>query len=138
MGVSLRAYARHRGCSLTAVQKAIRGGRITPEPDGTIDPGKADAEWSANTGAARGRKTRRVTKVKAVPNAAVNAVRETLRESGIPLLQCYLLGRPRPLKEVQADGIPTPRLNTFCCAASSAAARFVIRPNGERERNGRP
>lgn len=49
MGVSIRAYARHRGVSHVAVIKAIKEGRITPEPDGTIDPEKADAEWEANT-----------------------------------------------------------------------------------------
>jgi len=42
MGLSIRAYARHRGVSDTAVHKAIRAGRITPEADGTIDPDKAD------------------------------------------------------------------------------------------------
>lgn len=49
MGLSIRAYARHRGVSDTAVHKAIRAGRITPEPDGTLDPEKADAEWARNT-----------------------------------------------------------------------------------------
>jgi hypothetical protein len=38
MGVSLRTYARMRGCSLTAVQKAISSTGITTLPDGTIDP----------------------------------------------------------------------------------------------------
>ena len=42
MGLSIRAYARHRGVSDTAVHKAIRAGRITPEPDGTIDADRAD------------------------------------------------------------------------------------------------
>lgn len=36
MGVSIRAYGRHRGVSEAAVRKAIRAGRITPERDGTI------------------------------------------------------------------------------------------------------
>jgi len=87
MGLSIRAYARHRGVSHSAVRKAIAAGRITPEPDGTIEPGKADAEWLANTGAARGRGKPKATggrgkTVKPVPEAALNAVRETLRESG--------------------------------------------------------
>ena len=38
MGLSIRAYARHRGVSHVAVKKAIDTGRITPLPDGTIDP----------------------------------------------------------------------------------------------------
>jgi len=49
MGISLRAYARLRGCSLTAVQKAITSKRITPLPDGTIDPERANQEWAKNT-----------------------------------------------------------------------------------------
>jgi len=44
MGLSRRAYARHRGVAENAVRKAIASGRITLEPDGTIDPVKADAE----------------------------------------------------------------------------------------------
>lgn len=43
MGISIRAYARQRGVSDAAVRKAIKTGRITTEPDGTIDPAKADA-----------------------------------------------------------------------------------------------
>ncbi len=47
--LSLRAYAKHRGVSLAAVQKAIQSGRITPNADGLIDSGRADAEWKAKT-----------------------------------------------------------------------------------------
>ena len=49
MFVSMRAYARHRGVSLAAVQKAIRSGRIDLEPGG-IDTAQADLEWARNTG----------------------------------------------------------------------------------------
>jgi hypothetical protein len=49
MGLSIRAYARHRGVSHVAVKKAIDSGRITPEADGTLDPARADAEWARNT-----------------------------------------------------------------------------------------
>ena len=49
MGLSIRAYARHRGVSHVAVKKAIDTGRITPLPDGTIDPVAADTQWAANT-----------------------------------------------------------------------------------------
>src|SRR5580700_5107255 len=49
MGISLRAYARARGCSLTAVQKAIASKRITMLPDGTIDAARANREWAKNT-----------------------------------------------------------------------------------------
>ena len=53
MSLSLRAYARHRGVALSAVQKAIATGRIHPEPDGSIDPIKADAQWDRHTRAAQ-------------------------------------------------------------------------------------
>jgi hypothetical protein len=49
MGLSIRAYARHRGVSHVAVKKAIDAGRITAEADGKIDPDKADRQWAHNT-----------------------------------------------------------------------------------------
>ena len=49
MGVSIRAYARTRGRAESAVRKAIATKRITPNPDGTIDPERADQEWAQNT-----------------------------------------------------------------------------------------
>jgi hypothetical protein len=61
MGISIRAYARHRGVSDAAVRKAIATGRVTPETDGTIDPQRTDAEWARNTEAPRtGTRTRPV------------------------------------------------------------------------------
>ncbi|MEI7599997.1 MAG: hypothetical protein WCJ41_11845 [Aestuariivirga sp.] len=45
MGLSIRAYAAHRGVSHTSVRKAIASGRLTTGPDGTIDPDKADRAW---------------------------------------------------------------------------------------------
>lgn len=49
LGVSLRAYAAHRKCSLAAVQKAIAAERISLLADGSIDAAAADAQWAANT-----------------------------------------------------------------------------------------
>ncbi|NVZ10090.1 hypothetical protein HW932_12550 [Allochromatium humboldtianum] len=49
MSMSLRAYARHRGVALSAVQKAIASGRIQVEADGRIDQNKADAQWDRHT-----------------------------------------------------------------------------------------
>ena len=37
------------GCSLPAVQKAIKSKRITLLPDGSIDPERANQEWAKNT-----------------------------------------------------------------------------------------
>ena len=47
--MSQRAYARHRGVALSAVQKAIETGRISTQPDGRIDSEQADVEWEQNT-----------------------------------------------------------------------------------------
>jgi hypothetical protein len=46
--VSMRAYARHRGVSLSAVQKAIRSGRVKLV-NGGIDVALADVDWAQNT-----------------------------------------------------------------------------------------
>ena|SRR5450830_1621038 len=51
--VSLRAYARHRNVALSAVQKAIRTGRIQTNAAGKIDIAAADAAWAANTDVSR-------------------------------------------------------------------------------------
>jgi len=77
MGLSRRAYAQHRGVSEKAVRKAIATGRITLEPDGTIDPAKADRQWKAQTDPMR-----RHVSGKPVPRAAIKAVEDTLREAG--------------------------------------------------------
>lgn len=63
MGISIRAYARHRGVSDAAVRKAIRTGRVTPEADGTIDIERVDREWERNTEAPRNGTTTRAVKV---------------------------------------------------------------------------
>ena len=48
MLLSQRDYATHRGCSPSAVAKAVAEGRITTIK-GKIDPEKADKEWAKNT-----------------------------------------------------------------------------------------
>ncbi len=93
MGLSRRAYAARRGCSESAVRKAIATGRISLEADGTIDPVKADAAWDARTDPSqqRGAHSRSAEPAAArmseaasrpVPRAALDAVKETLREAG--------------------------------------------------------
>jgi hypothetical protein len=92
MGLSLRAYARRRGCSPSTVHQAIASGRISREPDGTIDPAKADSAWESSTdpGKAKGKtgfredNPQKREKLKPVPDAAIGSVRETLREQGLP------------------------------------------------------
>lgn len=46
--ISKAEYARYRGVSAGAVGNAIRRGKITPTPDGRINPITADAEWAYN------------------------------------------------------------------------------------------
>ncbi|MDE2284723.1 MAG: elements of external origin [Hyphomicrobiales bacterium] len=95
MGLSRRAYAKHRKLTENAVRKAIAAGRIELEPDGTIDPVKADLAWDKRTDPAQQREAKPgsspaaraeapAEKVKPVPFAAVEAVRDTLREAGEP------------------------------------------------------
>jgi hypothetical protein len=54
--LSLRGYARHRDCSLRAVQEAIAAGRIRTVR-GKIDPGRADRDWQNNTDLSKPRNT---------------------------------------------------------------------------------
>ena len=89
-GLSRRAYARHRGVAENAVRKALANGRISLEADGTIDPAKADAAWARSTdpaqqrrrSAGKQRQEDAVPPARPVPIAAVDAVRDTLREAG--------------------------------------------------------
>jgi hypothetical protein len=75
MGLSIRAYARHRGVSHVAVKKAIDTGRITPEADGTIEPNRADLEWAQNTVAAR----------KPVAAKTASPAAEPIRPASVPV-----------------------------------------------------
>lgn len=85
MGISIRAYARHRGVTDTAVHKAIRTGRIAPEADGTIDPDKADREWARNSEAPKAGTRAKAVKA-AVPESATDAP-AGLPAGGASLLQ---------------------------------------------------
>jgi len=85
MGLSIRAYARARGVSHVAVLKAAKAGRIPLEADGTVDPVKADAAWERSTDPGRTKKAPAPkSAAKPVTEAALGAVRETLKEQGLP------------------------------------------------------
>ena len=47
--LSIRKYAQHRGVSHTAVQKAIKQGRIQLTSERRIDIEQADRDWQRNT-----------------------------------------------------------------------------------------
>lgn len=85
MGISIRAYARHRGVTDTAVHKAIRAGRITPEADGTIDADRADREWARNSDAPKAGTRAKAAKV-AVPEGGGDGP-AALPSGGASLLQ---------------------------------------------------
>jgi hypothetical protein len=88
---SNRELARRIGVSETAVRRAEKAGRIGREADGSWDLVKVQTAWSSNTDPSQQRRSpgqgqpraKRVrTAMKPVPEAAVGAVRDTLRESG--------------------------------------------------------
>jgi hypothetical protein len=85
---SNRELARQLGVSETAVRRAEKAGRIRREADGAWDPAKVEAAWSDNTDQAQQRPARsgrpavKRHALKPVPEAALGAVRDTLRENG--------------------------------------------------------
>ena len=80
--ISLRAYAKHRGVALSAVQKAIRAGRIAPTTDGRIDPAQADADWQRNT-APRPRHRKSITPERSAGRAALQVPQPALDPSSV-------------------------------------------------------
>ncbi len=82
-GMSERQYAAHAGVSRGAVQKARIAGRLVLFADGSIDAGGSDARRAAMTDPAKQRPSAARPKLKPVPEAAVAAVGETLREQGL-------------------------------------------------------
>jgi hypothetical protein len=85
-GQSERQYAARVGLSRGAIQKAKLSGRLVLFPDGTIDADASDARRAATTDPAKSRSNPPAPKprMKPVPEAAVSAVGETLREQGLP------------------------------------------------------
>jgi hypothetical protein len=89
---SNRELARQLGISETAVRRAEKAGRIRREADGAWDPARVKAAWSDNTDRAQqrparsGRPAAKRRALKPVPEAALGAVRDTLREHGEPVV----------------------------------------------------
>jgi hypothetical protein len=88
---SNRELARQLGVSETAVRRAEKAGRIRREADGAWDPARVKAAWASNTDLAQqrpprsSRSTSHRRALKPVPEAALGAVRDTLREHGEPI-----------------------------------------------------
>jgi hypothetical protein len=87
-GMSEREYAARAGLSRGAIQKAKTAGRLVLHPDGSIDPDASDTRRAAATDPSkqRGAPAPAPTspKLKPVPNTAISAVGDTLREHGLP------------------------------------------------------
>ena len=81
-GMSERAYATRAGLSRGAIQKAKTAGRLVLFDDGSIDAAASDKKREANTDPSKQRGTAKA-KLKPVPEAALSAVGETLREQGL-------------------------------------------------------
>ena len=79
-GMSERQYAAHVGLSRGAIQKAKAAGRLVLHEDGSIDATASDRLRVETTDPS---KTRKAQKLKRVPEAAVSAVGDTLREQGM-------------------------------------------------------
>jgi hypothetical protein len=88
---SNRELARRLGVSETAVRRAEKAGRIEREADGAWDVARVKAAWASNTDPGQQRSARstgsagRHRAMKPVSEAAVGAVRDTLREHGEPV-----------------------------------------------------
>ena len=82
-GMSERGYAARVGLSRGAVQKAKEAGRLVQHADGSIDAEASDKRRAETTDPSKTRKAP-APKLKPVPEAAVSAVGETLREEGLP------------------------------------------------------
>lgn len=88
-GMSERQYAAHVGLSRGAIQKAKEAGRLVLFADGSIDAAASDQRRAALTDPSKSRAVPKETaapkpKLKPVPEAAVAAVGETLRDEGLP------------------------------------------------------
>jgi len=84
-GMSERAYAAHVGLSRGAVQKAKETGRLVQHADGSIDATASDARRAATTDPSKSRALPKAStpRMKPVPDTALSAVGDTLREQGL-------------------------------------------------------
>ena len=85
-GMSEREYAAHVGLSRGAIQKAKMAERLVLFADGSIDAAASDRRRAETTDPSKTRKAPSQApeaKLKSVPEAAVAAVGDTLREQGL-------------------------------------------------------
>jgi hypothetical protein len=102
--ISQRAYARRRGVTHRAIQKAIASGRIVVDELGRIDPELADLHWDANSRPTTGQDVCDGTAPKNYAHA--RAVREHFRAE-----LARLEYEKRAGKLVDADGVKAAAFN---------------------------
>ena len=125
MGLSIRAYARHRGVSDAAVRKAIAAGRITPEADGTLDAARADAQWSRNTEAPRvGTRTQAARAPVPADNTPTGDATATLPTGGASLLQARTVNE---VVKAQTNKVRLARLKGELVDRPQGAGRAIRR-----------
>ncbi|WP_404993616.1 elements of external origin [Cupriavidus pauculus] len=134
MGLSIRAYARHRGVSDAAVRKAIAAGRVTPEADGTLDPERADAEWARNTEAPRTGTRARAVKAAVLPEtptvAPVGDGQAALATGGASLLQARTVNE---VVKAQTNKVRLARLKGELVDRNQAIAHVFKLARAERD-----
>lgn len=131
MGLSVRAYARHRGVSDAAVRKAIAAGRITPEADGTVDPERADAEWARNTEASRSGTRTKPMRVAVPPEPApAGDGQGTLPAGGASLLQARTVNE---VVKAQTNKVRLARLKGELVDRNQAIAHVFKLARAERD-----
>jgi len=112
-GLSIRGYARHRGVSHTAVRKALGAGRITPSPDGAIDPVAADEQWATATNLTKPRNSvTGVPKMRRAPGAPPKPL-------GVPGVEDGVASQP--------DEGGAPRLVSSYAASRAAREAYLAR-----------
>ncbi|MEF8736797.1 MAG: elements of external origin [Candidatus Accumulibacter necessarius] len=129
MGLSIRAYARHRGVSDTAVHKAIRAGRITPEVDGTIDPERADRDWAKNSDTPREGTARRAETVP-VKEPASEPITPAFHTGGTSLLQARTVNE---VVKAQTNKVRLAQLKGDLVDRSQAIAQVFKLARAERD-----
>lgn len=131
MGLSIRAYARHRGVSDAAVRKAIAAGRITPEADGTVDPERADAEWARNTEAPRSGTRAKPVRATVSPESAPAAEGQgALPTGGASLLQARTVNE---VVKAQTNKVRLARLKGELVDRNQAVAHVFKLARAERD-----
>ncbi|MGZ9035087.1 MAG: hypothetical protein ACXW25_11885, partial [Rhodospirillales bacterium] len=83
LGLSEREYACRVGISRGAVQKARQSGRLVLHADGSIDASASDVRRAQATDPSKQHRHAPRRGYKPVPDAAVGAVAETLKEQGL-------------------------------------------------------